>query len=115
MKKASLLLLAFAAAPLVSAGVIINDAPAPVAAGSSSPNGMCASTDDQAVCAALTDLYKDTVSKSITKPAPRPDRALPSQQNGPGWRKNTGWLNGDSYCSGWYGVKCSKTGKVTSM
>jgi hypothetical protein len=67
MKKASLLLLAFAAAPLVSAGVIINDAPAPVAAGSSSPNGMCASTDDQAVCAALTDLYKDTVSKSITQ------------------------------------------------
>jgi len=64
-------------------------------AGKSSPNGMCASTDDQAVCAALTDLYKYT--------------------NGPGWRKNTNWLNGNSYCSGWYGVKCSKSGQVTSI
>ncbi len=47
-----------------------------------------------------------------------PDRAilvdLYNSTNGPGWRLNNNWLQGDSPCN-WFGVKCDVTGRVTEL
>ena len=58
------------------------------------PNGVCASTDDYEQCLALVDLYSTT--------------------NGDGWKSNTGWLSGSSYC-GWFGVTCDSSGNMTQL
>ena len=62
------------------------------------PNAACASTDDPAQCLALVDLYNAT--------------------NGDKWTRNTGWLNGSSYC-GWNwngnGVTCDRSGNVVNL
>ena len=58
------------------------------------PNGVCASTDDPAQCAALVDLYTAT--------------------NGDKWTRNKGWLSGSSYCD-WFNnyiPMCDDSGNV---